>query len=328
MTEQYFRELEFNNIDFAKVLFGPFSRNLEVIKDKFGIQIESSGSRLFLRSRDLNKLNLTCDFISQIYEVIRLGHFLFEKDMEQAIDMFLEDPHKDLVSFFKDALLVVTNKKTISAKTLNQRRYIEAIKRKDLVFGVGPAGTGKTYLGVAMGVYFLKLRKIKRIILTRPAIEAGEKIGFLPGDILEKVNPYLRPLYDALHDFLDYTKVKDMIDAGQIEVAPLAFMRGRTLNDAFIILDEAQNTTVEQMKMFLTRIGQGSKAVVTGDVTQIDLPEGTLSGLIHVQWVLKHMKEVEFIQFKQEDVMRNDLVAKIVQAYESYEDKKKGHDKK
>ncbi len=324
VKEVYLRELEFNNAEFANILFGPLSKNLEIFRKKFGIEIESSGAKLFLKSKDLKTLNLVCDFLSQAYELVRTGHLLFEKDIEQAVDIFLKDPKMDLVSFFKDTSLVITSRKTVSPKTLSQKKYIEAIKTKQLVFGIGPAGTGKTYLGVAMGVYFLKQRKIKRIILTRPAIEAGEKIGFLPGDILEKVNPYLRPLYDALHDFLDYDKVKEMIDTGIIEVAPLAFMRGRTLNDAFIILDEAQNTTVDQMKMFLTRIGQGSKAVVTGDITQIDLPKGTLSGLVHAQKVLREIEEIEFVFFSEQDVMRNELVAKIVKAYEDYE---KAHNK-
>ncbi len=320
--EGFIRELEFNNSEFANILFGPFGKNLELFRKKFKVEVHSSGAKLYIKSKDVKKINLFCDFLSQAYELIRRGHLLLENDLSCAIDIFLRDPKNNLLSFFKENLLVVTAKKTISPKSINQKRYLEAIKKKELVFGIGPAGTGKTYLGVAMGVYFLNQRKIKRIILTRPAIEAGEKIGFLPGDILEKVNPYLRPLYDALHDFLDYEKVKEMIDTGVIEVAPLAFMRGRTLNDAFIILDEAQNTTVDQMKMFLTRIGHRSKAVVTGDVTQIDLPKGVLSGLIHAQEVLKNIQDVEFVYFDEEDVMRNDLVAKIVKAYEEYEKKK------
>jgi len=201
-------------------------------------------------------------------------------------------------------------------RTATQREYLAAIRRHDLVFGIGPAGTGKTYLAVAMGVGLLLERRVKRLILTRPAVEAGEKLGFLPGDMVEKVNPYLRPLYDALNDMLDFRKVREMLDTGVIEVAPLAFMRGRTLNDALIILDEAQNTTPEQMKMFLTRLGLSSKAVVTGDVTQIDLPPRSMSGLIEARRVLQNVRGIAFVSFSDADVIRHPLVGRIVQAYE------------
>jgi phosphate starvation-inducible PhoH-like protein len=231
-----------------------------------------------------------------------------------------QNPSADLRKLFAGTTIQVTPRQEIAPKSLNQRLYIDSISRHDLTFGIGPAGTGKTFLGVAMAVAALTKREVKRIVLTRPAVEAGEKLGFLPGDMAEKINPYLRPLYDALHAMLDFGKVGEMVETGRIEIAPLAFMRGRTLNDAFIILDEAQNTTPEQMKMFLTRIGFGSRAVVTGDITQIDLPGGLRSGLIHAQKVLLGTEGIGFIDFNQGDVIRHPLVGRIVSAYDKYKE--------
>jgi phosphate starvation-inducible PhoH-like protein len=295
---------------------------LDLLWKKLGVRADSRGSKLFLSSEDEEQINIACNCLVQVYDLLRSGHSLYPKDLEYGLRCLVRDPGADLKALFRDNVFVVSAKKTITPKTLNQRDYLQAIREKELVFGIGPAGTGKTYLAVSMAVSFLLKKKVQRLILTRPALEAGEKLGFLPGDMLEKINPYLRPLYDALHDMLDFQKVQEMIENGIIEVAPLAFMRGRTLNNAFIILDEAQNTTPEQMKMFLTRIGFGSKALVTGDVTQIDLPLNALSGLVQARDVLADLSEVTFVTFQREDVIRHELVGKIVQAYEIHDKQK------
>jgi phosphate starvation-inducible PhoH-like protein len=232
--------------------------------------------------------------------------------------MVARDGDVDLRDHFLKGTLTAAGKKRIAPKSVNQRRYLDAIEQHDIVFGIGPAGTGKTYLAMAQAVAYLLAKKVNRIILARPAVEAGEKLGFLPGDLQEKVNPYLRPLYDALYDMLDGERVERLLERGVIEVAPIAFMRGRTLNDAFVILDEAQNTTSEQMKMFLTRLGFGSKAVVTGDVTQIDLPAGRMSGLVESLKVVKGIEGIATILFDERDVVRHSLVQQIVKAYEAY----------
>jgi len=229
-----------------------------------------------------------------------------------------DDPTIDLRDYFLKSTLTQSGRKRIAPKTVNQRRYLEAIDQNDIVFGIGPAGTGKTYLAMAQAVSFLLAKKVTRIILARPAVEAGEKLGFLPGDLAEKVNPYLRPLYDALYDMIDVERAERLIERGTIEIAPIAFMRGRTLNDAFVILDEAQNTTSEQMKMFLTRLGFGSKAVVTGDITQIDLPIGRTSGLVEAMKVVSKIEGISFLYFDDRDVVRHKLVQQIVKAYESF----------
>jgi phosphate starvation-inducible PhoH-like protein len=228
----------------------------------------------------------------------------------------------NLEEIFLDTVYISSRKRVITPKSLAQKRYIDAIRKFDLVIGIGPAGTGKTYLAMAMAVSYLMKQEFERIVLTRPAVEAGEKLGFLPGDIAEKVNPYLRPLYDALHDMMDFDRASRLVEKGVIEVAPLAFMRGRTLNDSFIILDEAQNTGPEQMKMFLTRLGFGSKAVITGDITQVDLPEHKISGLIEIQGVLKGIEGIEFVYFSEKDVVRHPLVQDIIKAYERMEEKR------
>jgi phosphate starvation-inducible PhoH-like protein len=233
--------------------------------------------------------------------------------------ILLREPGSDIRRIFQDTVYVASPKKTIAPKTISQRDYLAAIRENDLVFAIGPAGTGKTYLAVALAVSALMRREVKRIVLARPAVEAGEKLGFLPGDLAEKVNPYLRPLYDALNDMLDFARVQEMLQTGIIEVAPLAFMRGRTLNDAFVILDEAQNTTPEQMKMFLTRLGFGSRCVVTGDVTQIDLPTHSKSGLVEARGILDGVEGIRFVQFHEEDVVRHPLVGRIVQAYDRHD---------
>ena len=257
----------------------------------------------------------------QLANLIRSNYQVYPSDIEYAIRILSDNPETDLKKVFKDEILISSKKKLIAPKSINQKRYIESIRRYDIVFGIGPAGTGKTYLAMAMAISLLIKKQIDRIILTRPAVEAGEKLGFLPGDIYEKVNPYLRPLYDALHDMLDFETASRLLEQGVIEVAPLAFMRGRTLNDAFVILDEAQNATHEQMKMFLTRLGFSSKAVITGDITQTDLPQGKVSGLQRAIEILKGIKGIEFVYFSKDDVVRHPLVQEIIEAYDAYEKK-------
>ena len=270
-----------------------------------------------LRERILN-------LFTQFYGLLRSGHALQNSDLEQGLQLLESDPGSDLRRSFRDEAVLSLPKKTVTARNAAQRAYLETLRSNEMVFSVGPAGTGKTYLAVAMAVHMLNARRVRRIILTRPAVEAGEKLGFLPGDLAEKVNPYLRPLHDALLDMLGPQKMASLQETGIIEVAPLAFMRGRTLNDAFIILDEAQNTTREQMKMFLTRLGFGSRAAITGDITQIDLPaqgedSASRSGLVHALHVLKGVKGVAFRHFTSADVVRHPLVGRIVQAYDDYE---------
>jgi phosphate starvation-inducible PhoH-like protein len=257
--------------------------------------------------------------MEQLGGLIDEGHSISDRDVKTAAQLIAENADVDLRDhFLKDGQLRTAGKRRIAAKSANQRRYLDAIEQHDIVFGIGPAGTGKTYLAMAQAVSYLLAKKVSRIILARPAVEAGEKLGFLPGDLQEKVNPYLRPLYDALYDMLDIEKAEKYLERGAIEVAPLAFMRGRTLNDAFVILDEAQNTTTEQMKMFLTRLGFGSKAVVTGDVTQIDLPLGRTSGLVQAMEVVGKIDGISFIYFDERDVVRHKLVQAIVKAYDAY----------
>ena len=256
--------------------------------------------------------------VDQISALITEGHNLALRDVKTAADVLAGDGDADLREhFLKGGQLRQAGKRRITAKSVNQRRYLDAIEQHDIVFGIGPAGTGKTYLAMAQAVSYLLAKKVSRIILARPAVEAGEKLGFLPGDLQEKVNPYLRPLYDALYDMMELEKAERLLERGTIEVAPIAFMRGRTLNDAFVILDEAQNTTAEQMKMFLTRLGFGSKAVVTGDITQIDLPTGRASGLIEAMHVVGKVEGIEFVYFDERDVVRHKLVQAIVKAYEA-----------
>jgi phosphate starvation-inducible PhoH-like protein len=249
---------------------------------------------------------------------MRDGYKLSNADVKTASDLVAQDQAVDLREHFLKGSLAPAGKRRVAPKSINQRRYLEAIDATDIVFGIGPAGTGKTYLAMAQAVAFLVAKKVSRIILARPAVEAGEKLGFLPGDLQEKVNPYLRPLYDALYDMIDVERVTRYIERGTIEIAPIAFMRGRTLNDSFVILDEAQNTTSEQMKMFLTRLGFGSKAVITGDVTQIDLPAGRTSGLVEAMKVVSAIEGISFVYFDERDVVRHKLVQQIVKAYEAF----------
>ena len=310
------RRLDFDDPALARDLFGPHNANIALIAGKSGARLDTRGSSVILRADSEETLSHVANVLVQLYGLLRQGKPIYPADVEQALSVLAREPEASLQRVYREESLVISPKKTVTPRTATQRDYLSAIRRHDLVFGIGPAGTGKTYLAVAMGVGFLLERRVKRLILTRPAVEAGEKLGFLPGDMVEKINPYLRPLYDALNDMLDFRKVREMLDTGVIEVAPLAFMRGRTLNDALIILDEAQNTTPEQMKMFLTRLGLSSKAVVTGDATQIDLPSHTASGLIEARRVLRNVRGIEFVTFSDADVVRHPLVGRIVQAYE------------
>ena len=282
------------------------------------MRVSTHGNELIVEGDPQNTAKVA-RLVEQISALIGEGHDISLRDVKTAADVLSEDADADLRDhFLKGGQLRTAGKRRIAAKTVNQRRYLDAIEHNDIVFGIGPAGTGKTYLAMAQAVSYLLAKKVSRIILARPAVEAGEKLGFLPGDLQEKVNPYLRPLYDALYDMMEIEKAERFIERGTIEVAPIAFMRGRTLNDAFVILDEAQNTTSEQMKMFLTRLGFGSKAVVTGDITQIDLPTGRASGLVEAMHVVGKIEGIEFVYFDERDVVRHKLVQAIVKAYEKY----------
>ncbi|MEW5773460.1 MAG: PhoH family protein [Thermodesulfobacteriota bacterium] len=313
------RFLEFDDGRLANELFGPQGENLKRIGERCGISVQSRGSKVILAAEDDAGLSVAESVLVQLYGQLRAGRKVFPQDVERALSVLSREPGARLEEVFREEVFAVAPRRTVAPKSQGQRMYLESIRTSDLTFGIGPAGTGKTYLAVAMAVQALTSRQVQRLILTRPAVEAGEKLGFLPGDLAEKINPYLRPLYDALHDLLDFRRVQDMLATGVIEVAPLAFMRGRTLNEAFIILDEAQNTTPEQMKMFLTRLGFGSKAVVTGDVTQIDLPAHARSGLVQAEQILAGVEGVSFIRFNDADVIRHPLVGRIVQAYERSE---------
>ncbi|WP_461209241.1 PhoH family protein [Desulfocurvus sp. DL9XJH121] len=317
---QFERSLEFEDCDLARDLFGPQEANLAAVAAGSGARVQTRGNKVFLGADSEEALNRAAGALVQLYAHVKAGHPVFPRDVDLAMGVLARDPSAQIKEVFRDEVFAVSPKMRIGPKTLGQRDYLQAIRDNDLTLGIGPAGTGKTYLAVAMAVAALTERRVKRIVLTRPAVEAGEHLGFLPGDMAEKINPYLRPLYDALHDMLDFHKVQEMMETGVIEVAPLAFMRGRTLNDAFIILDEAQNTTPEQMKMFLTRLGFGSKVVVTGDVTQIDLPGRAPSGLVDASRCLRGVEGIAFIHFREDDVIRHPLVGRIVSAYERYED--------
>ena len=299
-------------------LFGAYDDNLRQLESLLNVRIRTQGHELIVEGDAANTAKVA-RLVGQLGELIEQGHSISDKDVKTAAQLVAESAEVDLRDhFLKDGQLRTAGKRRIAAKSANQRRYLEAIDQYDIVFGIGPAGTGKTYLAMAQAVSYLLAKKVSRIVLARPAVEAGEKLGFLPGDLQEKVNPYLRPLYDALYDMLDVEKAEKYLERGAIEVAPLAFMRGRTLNDAFVILDEAQNTTTEQMKMFLTRLGFGSKAVVTGDVTQIDLPGARVSGLVQAMEVVGRVDGISFVYFDERDVVRHKLVQAIVKAYDAY----------
>ncbi|MBR0135191.1 MAG: PhoH family protein [Clostridia bacterium] len=296
-------------------LFGVFDENLKIIEAETGAHISSDAENVRISGEE-EAVEAASAVIEKLLELIRKGENIDRGRIRYAIDLAKEG-NADLILELADDVVAFTAKgKQIKCKTLGQKKYVRALKKHTVVFGVGPAGTGKTYLAVAMAVLAYKNKEVSRIILTRPAVEAGEKLGFLPGDLQNKVDPYLRPLYDALYDFLGSENFKILSERGVIEVAPLAYMRGRTLNDAYIILDEAQNCTIEQMKMFLTRFGEGSRVVVTGDITQIDLPQDRKSGLIHAMHVLAEVEGISIVRLTSRDVVRHEMVQRIVNAYE------------
>ncbi len=299
----------------ARTLYGEYNGNLKLIQRRLGVDIRARGNELVV-SGEPAQVSMARKVLLELYQLVEDGYSLYPKDVEMAVRAVDGEGGAPLKEIFEERISVPSKKCVVVPKSLNQKRYVEAIRKHDLVFGIGPAGTGKTYLAMAMAVSALAKSEVSRIVLARPAVEAGEKLGFLPGDLYEKVDPYLRPLYDALHDMMDYEYASRSIHKGTIEVAPLAYMRGRTLNDSFIVLDEAQNSTTEQMKMFLTRLGFGSKAVVTGDITQIDLPSGTTSGLVEAKNILGGIRGIQFVFFSREDVVRHRIVQDIIDAYE------------
>jgi phosphate starvation-inducible PhoH-like protein len=315
MAEQEHRELSFSDNALASTLYGDLNKNLHVLENGAAVKVNVRGTTVRISGQG-HDVKLAANLLEQLYDLIRTGYPVYSSDFAFGLKILQSSPQARLDKIFLDKVYVTTRNRVISPKTPNQKIYIDAIRNNDVVFGIGPAGTGKTYLAVAMAVSALADEQVRSIILTRPAVEAGEKLGFLPGDLAQKVDPYLRPLNDALIDMLGPEKAFDLIDQGIIEIAPLAFMRGRTLGNAFIILDEAQNTTREQMKMFLTRIGFDSLAVVTGDITQVDLPAQQKSGLVQAEALLKDITGIGFCHFSKADVVRHPLVQKIIHAYE------------
>jgi phosphate starvation-inducible PhoH-like protein len=299
-------------------LYGDLDKNLRLIENTYGVILQARGNRILIEGEE-KAVSKVEHLITQLADMLSQGIICQKDDVRDAIHAFSSNSSASLKDIFQKAVPVSSRKRPVTPKNETQRKYIEAIRQYDIVFGIGPAGTGKTYLAMATAVSALLRREVSRIILVRPAVEAGEKLGFLPGDLYEKINPYLRPLYDALYDMIESEKANKLVERGDIEIAPLAFMRGRTLNDSFIILDEAQNTTSEQMKMFLTRLGFNSKTVITGDITQVDLPSGRGSGLIEVQNILEGIEDIRFVYFTNKDVVRHKLVQQIIKAYERYE---------
>jgi phosphate starvation-inducible PhoH-like protein len=314
--------LRFDDNALLQNLCGERNSNLKLVEEALQVKASLRGDQITLFGEE-SDVRLAKRVLEELYDLLSEGYPLYPSDVNHAIKILSGQYKANLRDIFLDAVYVTSKKRIITPKSLAQKEYIEAIRKYDIVFGIGPAGTGKTYLAMATAISALNSGKINRIILVRPAVEAGEKLGFLPGDLAEKVNPYLRPLYDALHDMIDFDQTSAMLQRGVIEVAPLAFMRGRTLNDCFVILDEAQNTTSEQMKMFLTRLGISSKAVITGDVTQIDLPNGTTSGLNESMKILASIQGLKFVYFTDKDVIRHRLVQDIIKAYERAERKKR-----
>ena len=313
--------LSFPEPSLASELFGERGAHLKLLEKELDVHVHCRGTTVSLKGDPID-VALAGKVLAGLYDLIKSGFPIYPQDVDFAIRIMMGNPDANLRDIFLDTVYITSNKRVITPKSIAQKVYIEAIRRHDIVFGIGPAGTGKTYLAMAMAVSRLTAGDVKRIILTRPAVEAGEKLGFLPGDLYEKVNPYLRPLYDALHDMMDFERASQMLSRGMIEVAPLAFMRGRTLNDSFVILDEAQNTTSDQMKMFLTRLGFSSKAVITGDITQTDLPGGVRSGLVEAHQVLSGIEGIHFCQFTETDVVRHRLVREIIKAYDTFQGSK------
>lgn len=315
-TEPYSANLEVESTPVLLALSGPQSELLAEVARQTGADVSLRGNTIYFSGEEAD-VRLAVRFLSGAAELVGKGFPIKLQDVSGSLRSLRADPKGSLIELLDETILITPRKRPVVPKSLGQRRYIEAIRAHDLTFGIGPAGTGKTYLAMAMAAAWLMQKRVKRIVLARPAVEAGEKLGFLPGDLAEKVNPYLRPLYDALNDMLDYERAEQLRERGQIEVAPLAFMRGRTLNESFVILDEAQNATSEQMRMFLTRFGFGSKVVVTGDITQTDLPSGARSGLREARDLLNGIPGIAFCSFTDQDVVRHPLVQKIIVAYEA-----------
>jgi phosphate starvation-inducible PhoH-like protein len=322
MSDRHSITIPFADNDLARQLFGEHNSHLQRLAEILDIRVNSRGTTVSLEG-ERALAELAENLLNQLYGLLKEGYPLHPNDIEYAARMLSGDHRLNLKDIFLDTVYITAKKSVVTPKSPSQKAYIEAIRSHDIVFGIGPAGTGKTYLAIAMAVAEFSKGQVSRIILTRPAVEAGETLGFLPGDLAEKVDPYLRPLYDALHDMMRFEKVSTLMEKGVIEVAPIAFMRGRTLNDSFIILDEAQNTTSEQMKMFLTRIGFNSKAVITGDITQIDLPPERTSGLIETKNILQGIEGIKFVFFSKQDVVRHRLVQEIIRAYEDLDARKR-----
>jgi phosphate starvation-inducible PhoH-like protein len=319
--DQHQAKITFTDLELARQLFGEHNCHLQQISQSLSLSLKARGNSVHIQGEAI-AAKLAQNLLTQLYGLIKKKYPIYSKDIDYAIRLLSADDRVQLKNVFLDTVFITSKKQAITPKSQAQKNYIDAMRQHDIVFGIGPAGTGKTYLAMAMAVSALSNRIVDRIILTRPAVEAGETLGFLPGDLTDKVDPYLRPLYDALHDMMRFEKVSNLMQQGIIEVAPIAFMRGRTLNDSFVILDEAQNTTSEQMKMFLTRIGFNSKAVITGDITQIDLPSHKLSGLVEAKDILADIDGIELVYFSQHDVVRHKLVQNIIQAYETASQKK------
>jgi phosphate starvation-inducible PhoH-like protein len=315
--------ISFTDNNILRNLFGEQDSHLKLLEKLTGVKLSVRGNHVSIVGDDAIIVQLSKQILVQLYGIIAKGYNVFAEDIVYAHRMLSGNSDVDLEKIFLDTVFIASKKRIITPKSIAQKLYIDAMRKHDMVFGVGPAGTGKTYLAMAMAVSALMAKKVHRIVLARPAVEAGEKLGFLPGDLAEKVNPYLRPLYDALFDMLDFDRATALIQKSIIEVAPLAFMRGRTLNDSFVILDEAQNTTSEQMKMFLTRLGYGSRAVITGDITQIDLPLEKGSGLIEAATILKKTEGISFVHFSEVDVVRHPLVQDVIRAYQQLEQRKR-----
>ncbi len=318
----YEQIINIERMEQAVSLFGSFDENVKMIEDEYHVHVVSRGSQLKITGEP-DDVSRAARAIGGLLSLINRGETLSEQNVRYVISLVAEGSEDKLSEMADDCICISARGKPIKPKTLGQKKYIESIRGNTIVFGIGPAGTGKTYLAVAMAVKAFRAKEVNRIILTRPAVEAGEKLGFLPGDLQQKIDPYLRPLYDALFDMLGAESFEKYQSRGDIEVAPLAYMRGRTLDDSFIILDEAQNTTPEQMKMFLTRLGFNSKIVVTGDVTQIDLPDGKRSGLVQAAKILKNVPDIEISRFSEKDVVRHRLVQDIIKAYDKYEEVRK-----
>jgi phosphate starvation-inducible PhoH-like protein len=318
LAETLIREIQLADTGQLPQIFGINDAHLRLIGKGLHVHVQARQHGLSIQGEAL-AVRKAEQLVQELCELMAGGYSIDSHDLRLMLRLYETSPHPDIRRIFADRIPVPSRRRYVSPKTEGQKLYVDAIRNHDIVFAIGPAGTGKTYLAMAMAVSSLFNKAIERIILTRPAVEAGEKLGFLPGDLQEKVNPYLRPLYDALYDTMEFERAQKMMERGTIEIAPLAYMRGRTLNDSFIILDEAQNTTSEQMKMFLTRLGFNSKAVITGDVTQVDLAPGKVSGLVEVQEVLRGVEGIRFVYFSERDVVRHELVQQIIRAYESYQ---------